>query len=177
VIEHALHGKADAQDDHTHSAHHTAASEAKPARALKAAEADVPPGQRPIVVAKVVVAENGAGLVEFAAEEDPQPAPRSLAATSGLAQWGAPLVDMPRGAKLLVALAEGKTYAVTLPNPFPAVVGGDESPEYLNMGRCEYQAPSRPVPHTVMKHLTRKVPPCQPHIESQPWCVCYQAFI
>jgi len=44
---------------------------------------------------------------------------------------------MPRGAKLLAALAEGKHgYEVNLPNPFPAVVGGAESPEYLNMGRC-----------------------------------------
>lgn len=138
VIEYALHGRADTQGDRTPKAGRTAANKANK-------EADVAPGQWPIVVAKIVVEQNGAGLVEFAAEEDPQPAPQLLAAGSGLARWGAPLVDMPRGAKLLAALAEGKMYEVNLPNPFPAVVGGAESPEYLNMGRCENQALSRHV--------------------------------
>jgi hypothetical protein len=116
VIEHALHGRGDAAE----GKQLTAGPKGKAAREKVAI---VP---RPAVVVSKTAVHNGQGLVEFAAEEEP-----AGAVGSGLAKWGAPLVDVPRGAKLLATIAEGKLYEMKLPNPFPAVVRPRPSPRTL----------------------------------------------
>jgi len=63
--------------------------------------------------------------------------------------WGAPLSDVPRGVKVLVSLAEGKNYQLSLPNPFPEVVGAaEEQPPVLAMGAMTFHG------ELAWKHLT-----------------------